>query len=131
MPTQIVNMFAGAFSLDVSPDGRSLVFGTTDAQNRHTLFVCDLPACTGGRSLAAVPPGRLRWMPDGKAVAYISSVTPSNVWLQPLDGMPSRPITHFTERTISDFAWTRDGSRLALARATITNDIVLFKGLRR
>jgi Tol biopolymer transport system component len=131
MPTQIVNMFAGAFSLDVSPDGKSLVFGTTDAQNRYTSVVCDLPACTGRRSLAAAPPGRLRWTADGKAIAYISSVTPSNVWLQPLDGTLSRQHTHFTERTISDFAWTRDGTRLALARATITNDIVLFKGLKR
>jgi Tol biopolymer transport system component len=131
MPAQIVNMFAGAFSLDVSPDGKSLVFGTTDAQNRYTPVVCDLPACTGRRSLAAVPPGRFRWTADGKAIAYINSVTPSNVWLQPLDGTPSRQHTHFTERTISDFAWTRDGTRLALARATITNDIVLFKGLKR
>jgi len=26
--------------------------------------------------------------------------------------------------------WSRDGTRLAVARATVTNDIVLFKGLR-
>jgi Tol biopolymer transport system component len=70
-------------------------------------------------------------MPDGKAIAYINSITPSNVWLQPLDGTPPRQITSFTERTISDFGWSRDGGRLALARATITNDIVLFKGLKR
>jgi Tol biopolymer transport system component len=130
-PTQIVNMFAGAFSLDVSSDGKSLVFGTTDAQNRYIPVVCDLPACTGRRSLAAVPAGRIRWTPDSHAIAYISSVTPSNVWLQPLDGTPARQLTHLTERTISDFAWSRDGTRLAMARATITNDIVLFKGLRR
>ena len=67
-----MNMFAGAFSLDVSPDGKSLVFGTTDEQNRYIPVVCDLPACTNRRSLAAVPPGRLRWTPDGRAIAYIS-----------------------------------------------------------
>jgi serine/threonine protein kinase len=130
-PTQIVNMFAGAFSLDVSPDGKSLVFGTTDAQNRYTPVVCDLPACTTRRSLAAVPPSRLRWTPDSRAIAYIDSVTPSNIWLQPLDGTPARQLTQFTERTISDFAWSRDGTHLALARATVTNDIVLFRGLKR
>jgi len=129
-PTQIANVFAGAFSLDVSPDGRLLVFGTTDAQNRYTPLVCELPACSNRRQLAAVPPGRLRWTPDGRAVAYISAATPSNVWLQPLDGAPPRQLTQFTDRTVSDFAWSRD-MRLAVARATITNDIVLFKGLKR
>jgi len=29
------------------------------------------------------------------------------------------------------FAWSRDGKRLAISRATTTNDIVLFKGLKR
>jgi hypothetical protein len=28
------------------------------------------------------------------------------------------------------FAWSRDGKRLAIGRVTITNDIVLFRGLR-
>ena len=32
--------------------------------------------------------------------------------------------------TITDFAWSRDGKRLAISRSVTTNDIVLFKGLR-
>jgi serine/threonine protein kinase/Tol biopolymer transport system component len=130
-PTQIVNIFAGAYSLDVSPDGKSLVFGTTDEQNRYVPMVCELPSCANRRSLSAVPLSRLRWAPDGRAIAYISPATPSNIWLQPLDGTPPRQLTHLTDRIISDFAWSRDGSRLALARATVINDIVLFKGLKR
>jgi eukaryotic-like serine/threonine-protein kinase len=129
-PRQIVNMFAGAFSLDVSPDGRSLVFGTTDEQNRYVPIVCELAACANRQRLAAVPPGRLRWTPDGRAIAFISPATPSNIWLQALDGTARRQLTHLTDRIISDFAWSRDGSRLALARATVINDIVLFKGLK-
>ena len=130
-PRQIVNMFAGAFSLDVSPDGKSLVFGTTDEQNRYIPIACELPACANRRRLAAVPPGRLRWAPDGGAIAYLSSATPSNIWLQALDGTAPRQLTHLTDGTISDFAWSGDGSRLAMARATVINDIVLFKGLKR
>jgi Tol biopolymer transport system component len=130
-PTQLVNVFAGAFSLDVSPDGRSLVLGTTDEQNRYLPVVCQLPGCTDRRNLPPMPPGRLHWTPDGRAVAFVSSTTPSNVWVQPLDGTPARQLTHFTDRAISDFAWSRDGSRLAVARSTATNDIVLFKGLTR
>ena len=128
-PMQIANIFAGAYSLDVSPDGKSLVFGTTDEQNRYVPIVCELPACANRRSLSAVPLSRLRWTPDGRAIAYISPATPSNIWLQPLDGTSPRQLTHLTDRIISDFVWSRDGSRLALARATVINDIVLFKGL--
>jgi hypothetical protein len=52
--------------------------------------------------------------------------------VQPLDGSARRQLTHFADdRTITDFAWSRDGRRLAISRNTVTNDIVLFKGLRR
>jgi hypothetical protein len=41
-------------------------------------------------------------------------------------------LTHFNDdRIITDFAWSRDGKRLAVARSRVTSDIVLFKGLRR
>jgi hypothetical protein len=53
------------------------------------------------------------------------------IWVQPLDGKPPHQLTHFTDRTIGDFAWSRDGKRLAIARVTVANDIVLFKGLKR
>jgi hypothetical protein len=31
---------------------------------------------------------------------------------------------------IDDFAWSRDGQRLAISQSTTTNDVVLFKGLK-
>jgi hypothetical protein len=31
---------------------------------------------------------------------------------------------------ILDFAWSRDGKRLAIARATTTTDIILFRGVK-
>jgi len=40
-------------------------------------------------------------------------------------------MTQFTDRVIMALAYSRDGKRLALARATITNDIVLLKGLKK
>jgi hypothetical protein len=76
-----------------------------------------------------IPPrarGRIRWTPDGRGVAIIDP-SGSNVTVQPLDGKPSYQLTHFTDRTIIDFAWSPDGQRLGISRATTTNDIVLFK----
>jgi len=122
-PTQVVNLAAGPLS--VSPDGKSIVFNSSGG----SFIVCDLPACASRQNL----PGdgfRVRWTTDGRSIAYIGPT--SNIWAKPLDGKPPRQLTHFTDnRRIADFAWSRDGKRLAIARATVTNDIVLIKGLRR
>ena len=55
----------------------------------------------------------------------VQRVGPADRWKAPYQ------LTHFTDgRTITDFAWSHDGKRLAIARSVTTNDIVLFKGLR-
>jgi hypothetical protein len=51
--------------------------------------------------------------------------------VQALDGGAPRQLTRFTDsRPIEHFAWLRDGTRLAIARRTVTDDIVLFTGLQ-
>jgi Tol biopolymer transport system component len=129
LPTQLANVFA--YCPDVSPDGKSLLFGATNA--RGQLGVCDLPDCTMQRALTTLPGGPMsRWTPDGRGIAYFTLGRGGNLWVQPLAGSPAHQLTHFTDdRTIEDFAWSRDGKRLAIARGTVTNDIVLFRGLRR
>lgn len=72
-----------------------------------------------------------RWTPDGNALAYLPGPR-TNIWVQPLDGSKPRQLTHFAdEHPIVDYRWSRDGKQLAIARSTVTNDIVLFKGLRK
>ena len=97
------------------------------------MVVCDFPACAARRSLmtpANLAAVGLKWMPDSRAVAYIDT-TLANLWGLPIDGKAPYQLTHFTDgRTITDFAWSRDGKRLAISRSVSTNDIVLFKGLR-
>ena len=132
-PTEIVKTFAAAGSVDVSPDGRRLLFGSSVAQNQLAHVVCDLPACTNRRNVPPPPnfsPVWTSWTPDGRGIAYVDT-TSSNIWSQPLDGGLPRQMTHFTDREIKSFAWSRDGKRLAIARTTTTNDIVLFTGLRK
>lgn len=116
---------------DVSPDGKSVVFGASFT--RGELGICELPGCTTVRSVKTARGGPIsRWTPDGKGIAYADVGRGGNLWVQPLDGSAPRQLTHFTdERIIRDFAWSRDGKRLAISRATVTNDIVLIKGLRR
>jgi hypothetical protein len=116
---------------DVSPDGKSVVFGASNT--RGELGICDLPGCTSVRAFKTPEGGPIsRWTPDGKGIAYFDAGQGGNLWVQPLDGSPRRQLTHFSDnRTISDFAWSRNGARLAIARTTTVHDIVLFKGLRR
>jgi len=130
MPTEIVKEFATGLS--VSPDGRSLLFGTQGDEGRVSLVICDLPTCDHRRNIARPDGTGFRWAPDGKGIAYRDTATQANLWVQPLDGTGPHQLTHFaTDRTINDYAWSHDGKRLAVARESVTNDIVLFKGLQK
>ena len=128
-PIEIVKEFANGIS--ASPDGRSLLFATRGDESQASLVICDLPACTNRRSIAQPAGSQVRWGPDGRSIAYRDNATQANLWVQPLDGSAPRQLTHFaTDRTINDYAWSHDGKRLAVAREVVSNDIVLFKGLR-
>jgi Tol biopolymer transport system component len=131
MPAQLVDGLA--VTPHVSPNGKLLVYGSPDPQGRPSALLCDFPVCTTPRRLlipANLAAYGLKWIPDGRAIAYIDT-TLSNVWGLPIDGKAPYQLTHFTDgRTITDFSWSHDGARLAVARSVTTNDIVLFKGLR-
>jgi eukaryotic-like serine/threonine-protein kinase len=112
----------------VSPDGRHLVFNTVTKERRLPI-VCDLPDCTNPREqpFSMIEP---IWTPDGRGFAYLNEDDPANIWIQPIDGGSPRPLTHFTDRRITSFAWSPDGKRLAASRATILSDLVLIKGFK-
>jgi Tol biopolymer transport system component len=113
----------------VSPDGGSIAFTALGADDRPTLLVCSLPRCTSPRTIGSAQfETAVSWTPDGRGVGYASE---GNLWVQPLSGGAPRQLTRFTDgRAIRSFAWSRDGKRLAIARSTVTNDIVLFAGLK-
>lgn len=112
----------------VSPDGQWIAYAAFDDQNRPATAVCDLATCASKRtfSLGSV------WTPDSQGLAYVDPRTRSDLWVQPLDGGPPRQLTHFPAdgKMIQDFAWSGDGQRLAVARFSLTNNIVLFRGLK-
>jgi serine/threonine protein kinase/Tol biopolymer transport system component len=121
--------------VDASPDGTSIVVGI-DSKSGTLMMLCELPTCSKRRTLVPTPAAtnllRIRYVPDGRGIAYVDAATQSNLWVQPIDGGAARQLTHFTDgRLIDDYAWSRDGKRLAIARAIVTNDIVLFKGLKK
>ncbi|HET9387584.1 MAG TPA: protein kinase [Gemmatimonadales bacterium] len=118
---------------EVSPDGLLLAFEAFNEQNQPIIAVCDMPACSARQTLGTL--GRVwHWMPDGLGLAFVHPVT-SNLWVQPIDAGTAKPLRDFPDLPddgleIWDFDLTADGRRLAVARARILNDIVLFRRLR-
>ncbi len=117
----------------LSPDGRRLAFFANDHPDSQTWHIevedldgsggvrrFELPrATTPFNGLRLTPDNRLRWTPDGLALTYVSNADgASNIWLQPLDGGPSRQLTYFKDAGIPSFAWSPDGKRLACVRNT-------------
>jgi Tol biopolymer transport system component len=117
----------------VSPDGKTLAFASLETGNQWFISVCELPGCSQPHHVRAmdVRGFGIRWTPDGRAIAYVPVVPGGNIWVHPLDGSPERQLTHFTDpRVLFEFAWSRDGKHLAAARASTSQDIVLFRGLK-
>jgi Tol biopolymer transport system component len=73
----------------------------------------------------------LAWSPNGKALQYLLTRRgASNVWEQSLTGGAPRQITNFASRHIFDFAWSRDGKQLLLARGNQSSDVILIGNFR-
>jgi eukaryotic-like serine/threonine-protein kinase len=76
-----------------------------------------------------VPPtftGHLQWAPDGRAAQVVDTRDDvSNIWSVAHDTGAFSQVTHFTSDKIYYFAWSHDGTRLALSRGRETSDAVL------
>ena len=126
---------AGNVVASVGPDGALLV-GTPAASTPHISDVLASRTESSVRSPLHVftkPMGAytLRWSPDGKGFQYLlTRKGASNVWEQPLSGGPPRRVTNFTSGVIFDFAWSREGENLLLAKGDVTSDVILISNFR-
>ena len=126
----------------LSPDGRLLAFFVNDQPDSQVwhLEIYDLTSGSIVKRFALpdstrpfngmsfTPDNRLRWTPDGKGLAYVSSSSgASNIWIQPLDNGPFRKLTDFKEAEITSFAWSDDGRQIVLVRDTRTYVPVLVR----
>ncbi|HYX70582.1 MAG TPA: protein kinase, partial [Terriglobales bacterium] len=118
-----------------SHDGTRIAYLERREQTKATFVVLVNAAGGGVLSRFALPEAAssaawLRFAPDDSAVYFIVSPgSVSNLWLQPVAGGEARPVTHFTTDQISDFGWSPDGKRFAIARQSYSWDGVLIRDL--
>ena len=128
IPVERAHQFA--WSPRGSPEGLRLFVG----KDLPMGTICPVPTCRGGRDLrlqqSTLIPMTVHWAPNGKGIAYVRADDPTNIWVQDIESGRVTQLTYFTDRQINNFAWSADGQRLAISRATLESDVVMIKGLR-
>jgi len=129
----------GSSCADVSPDMKSVACFTTGSQTatgESPMAICVLAFDAELPLKLFKPPGALSysaglaWTPDSRGVTYVATRDGvSNIWEQPIDGSPPRPLTDFKSDLISSFAWSRKGT-LVCTRGSIANDVILITNIR-
>lgn len=126
----------------ISPDGQWIACEMQDPVRR--VWTVGVIPIAGSGQLKAIAAAQtpFRWSVDGKSLttAITDNSGATNVWAIPLQGAGSgehsarqsgpRKLTQFEDETITAFAWSKDGARLACIRASIGADVVLFKRQR-
>jgi Tol biopolymer transport system component len=133
-PVQLSDMFAAYPA--VSPDGKWIVCFQPQEHSALQLLIFPFeggpPVKTINLPRTAGPfNGRPFWSADGGSVTFVNRVNNvPNIWSQPLDGSPPKPVTNFKSLWLYDYAPSPDRKQLALSRGDEYQDIVLIKDFR-
>jgi len=129
-PTTLVTSFPNAGYVFFSHDGKYAadVHGSVADLFRPACAVFDLAT---GKVIKdfEIPLGgdSPRFSPDGKSIQFLLTRNGArNVWEQPIDGSPMRPVTDFASGDSSGFSWSADGKQLYMARGVTKTDVVLI-----
>jgi Tol biopolymer transport system component len=115
-------------SVAVSRDGTRVAIGVIQnagGKEHPRLLIIDLASGSILKTLEWFQERRFRWMPSDAGVAYFSSVTPRDLFVQPLDGSAPKQLTHYDSGDIFDFDFLPDG-RLVVARGEVRNNAVMI-----
>jgi Tol biopolymer transport system component len=108
----------------ISPDGKSIAVTHWEAANINTAIY----PLEGGepRKILNFAANYFRWAPDGHSLAFVDDRNRSAIMSQPIYGGPERQLADFKPDHIFSFAWSLDGRQLAVARGTLTHDVILI-----
>jgi len=127
-PETVVKFAVGAYAL--SPDGKEIAsFEVRELDHRLMLRLDNVEThqMTYSDIDQRALPNDLAFAPDGKAVVYIvREKGVDNLWLQPLGGGAHRQLTHFKKDKTFRFAFSPDGSKIAMECGEVESDAVLL-----
>ncbi|HEX9728789.1 MAG TPA: amidohydrolase family protein [Gemmatimonadales bacterium] len=103
-------------SLDVSPDGQSIVFDLLG-----DLYTMPIAGGTATRLTSGIAHDMApRFSPDGTRIVFVSDRSgDDNVWLLTLDGGDPQPLTTGDGANFLSPEWTPDGSYVVVSKGTI------------
>ncbi len=111
-------------NLDVSPDGKQIVFDLLGDIYIMPIAGGDAKALRSGIPFEIQP----RFSPNGKQIAFTSDAGGAdNVWVMNIDGSQARQVTKEDFRLLSSPAWTPDGNYV-IARKHFTSQRSLGAG---
>jgi eukaryotic-like serine/threonine-protein kinase len=127
--------YPSASRVEVSPDGRLVMVSSRDEQTRS--WTTAIMPIGGGEPLHRLQGDMgqdsfrpIHWTPDSRGLAWVDPQSMMKIMVRTIDGQPPRLLTEFRDGPrIVDFAWSRDGSQLAIERANETSDIVMLTGI--
>lgn len=119
----------------ISPDGKSLACWYQDEKPNSPRRLIILPFEGGAPTkifdLPSTAGGHPEWSTDGNAITvYDGRRGTSNLWSQPLDGGPMKQLTDFKPDGLFARASSSDGKTIALARGTVTSNVILISDFR-
>ncbi len=100
-------------SLDVSPDGKNIVFDLLGDLYTVGIDGGDARAITTGIAFDAQP----RYSPDGKSIAFVSDHDGAeNLWVAANDGSGARPLSKDKQSLFVSPSWTPEGDYVLVSR---------------
>ncbi len=118
----------------LSPDGKYVAYIETEKNQLNKIVVISIdggpPLKTFELPVTYKPEAGLNWTKEGDAILFVNTLgIVSNIWKQPLDGKPAKPVTDFKEYQIANFALNLEGNRLAVSRGSRNRDAVLVRSI--
>ncbi len=100
-------------SLDVSPDGKTIVFELLGDLYTLPIDGGEAKAITTGMPFDSQP----SYSPDGKMIAFVSDRDGAeNLWVAGADGSEARPLTKDKQSLFASPSWTPDGDYVLVSR---------------
>lgn len=109
--TTVIDTTAGTWmNLDVSPDGKTIVFDLLGDLYTLPITGGEATALTSGLAWDMQP----RFSPDGASIAYTSDAGGGdNIWIMQRDGSHATAVTEERFRLLNNAVWSPDGQYLA------------------